>query len=109
MKLLSREKLNLRYLKIKKQCSVFVRVTQICNQAIMVLKWNFYTISFLFFSDAIPGLHFLKYKNFCSIRMLSCFLNFQPFTYDADPRDFVRVCLFCFRMNKGNFYILIQL
>jgi len=109
MKLLSSEELNLRYLKIKQLCSLLVRVTQICNQAIIVLNRNFYTSSVLFFNDAIPGLHFLKYKNFCSIRMLSCFLNFQPFTYDADPRDFVRVCLFCFRMNKGNFYILIQL
>ena len=38
--------------------------------------------------------------------MVSCFLNFSPFAYNADPRDFIRVCLFCFRMNKGDFVSL---
>ena len=41
--------------------------------------------------------------------MVSCFLNFSPFAYNADPRDFIRVCLFCFRMNKGDFVSLIQM
>ena len=60
MKLLSSEELKMRYLKVKKQCSLLVRVAQICNQAIMVLNFYFYTSSFLLLSDAIPGLHFFK-------------------------------------------------
>ena len=47
--------------KNEKQCSLLVRKTWICHQAIIVVfNRNFHTSSFLFFSVAISGLHVFK-------------------------------------------------